>query len=52
MKLLFKKYGSHKFSFFNKTEVNEIIDRFKFLDKRFEKVKVDFIKKRYSEILL
>lgn len=45
MKLLFRKYGSHKFSFFNKAEVNEIIDRFKFLDKRFEKVKVDFIKK-------
>ena len=45
MKLLLKKYGNHKFSIFNKAEVKEIIDRLKCVDKKFEQVKVDFIKK-------
>tara|TARA_B100000575_G_scaffold247806_1_gene213440 strand:+ start:13208 stop:14524 length:1317 start_codon:yes stop_codon:yes gene_type:complete len=45
MKLLLKKYGNHKFSFFNKDEVKEIIERLKHVDKKFDKVSVDFIKK-------
>ena len=44
MKILLKNYGNFKFSSFNKIEVMEMVNRFKYIDKKFKKIKINFIK--------
>ena len=44
LKLLGKKIGDHKFDYFNKKEVSEIISRLKKIDKKFSKIKIEYIK--------
>tara|TARA_A100001015_G_scaffold316202_1_gene429881 strand:- start:2866 stop:4179 length:1314 start_codon:yes stop_codon:yes gene_type:complete len=48
LKILRKKIGSHKFTFFDKEEVSNLIFRLKKLSKKFDDVKFEFIK---SDIL-
>lgn len=46
--ILGQKIGNHKFSYFDRNEIFEIVSRLKKIDKRFAEVKIDYIK---SDIL-
>lgn len=48
LKLLGKKIGDHKFSYFDKNEILEIVSRLKKIDKKYKDIKIDYIK---SDIL-